>query len=243
MPAHIFVGIDPGVTTGFAVLRADPAVESAYKAVLPLGEHIERDILMPFHKEDAVSQEAPNLVGWERLAEDRYRTLNRYSSRYSEVTYRRDPNLKVDESERPADTRPYLWAEALKTASSAHEPAVAQAIADRLIRLREYEEFGPNDEDSSRIHFLCEKFTNNEKNASEPYLSPVRIRAGIEAILGEQMTSVTPSTSKTTWTDDRLKALGLYVPGPDHIRDAVRVAMVGFRAAQVHESGVGIAVM
>lgn len=59
----------------------------------------------------------------------------------------------------------------------------------------------------------------------DDFLSPVRIRSMIAYDFykrGRPFYGQSPSEAKTAFPDDRLKELGMYVPGPDHARDAVR---------------------
>ena len=74
-------------------------------------------------------------------------------------------------------------------------------------------------------------------------LSPDRVQAIIHALLlvdagGEaadrvllngQVLWLTASMAKTTITDERLKHMGLWIPGKRHARDALRHAITGYR--------------
>jgi hypothetical protein len=90
----------------------------------------------------------------------------------------------------------------------------------------------------------CESFVPMQNNRSEEFLSPVRIRAGIEARLsmtdphpdqarpgevGVPLYIQSPSDAITTYTNDRLRKLRMYTPGPDHINDAKRHCLLYIR--------------
>lgn len=91
----------------------------------------------------------------------------------------------------------------------------------------------------------CEKFTIRQMNQSEEFLSPVRIGNSIDARLsvmkpyGEEHVNdgiplywQTPSEALTTFTNPRLQALQMYTPGPDHVNDAKRHALLWLRKLQ-----------
>lgn len=69
--------------------------------------------------------------------------------------------------------------------------------------------------------------------------SPVRMVAMLQfceeqtALLDDGKVTVMPrSLPKETYTDARLRELGFYVAGPDHRRDAVRIALMALRRAR-----------
>ncbi len=90
----------------------------------------------------------------------------------------------------------------------------------------------------------CESFVPMKDNRDKDFLSPVRIRAGIEARLsmmdqvpeqtrpgevGVPLYVQSPSDAITTYTNDRLKRLRMYTPGPDHVNDAKRHCLLYLR--------------
>jgi hypothetical protein len=89
----------------------------------------------------------------------------------------------------------------------------------------------------------CESFTILQYNQEKDFLSPVRIRAGIEARLsvtrpphadplpsnGIPLFIQSPSDAKSTFTDERLRNLRMYTPGPDHVNDAKRHGLLHIR--------------
>jgi hypothetical protein len=84
---------------------------------------------------------------------------------------------------------------------------------------------------------VCESFTPKKPITSSEYLSPVRIAARIQfckdtSYTLAKLTYQTPSMAMKTATDERLKLGGLYVPGPDHIKDATRHAITFIRRAK-----------
>ena len=89
-----------------------------------------------------------------------------------------------------------------------------------------------------------ETFVVRQLNASDDFLSPVRIRAILQYELrkgllnrGDQLSvadkkrlwTQSPSEAKTTVTDSRLKLWNMFTPGPDHPRDATRHALLHLR--------------
>lgn len=88
----------------------------------------------------------------------------------------------------------------------------------------------------------CESFTILKPNQSEDFLSPVRIRAGLDMELSktrprdaEQIGSgvplfvQSPVDAKSAFTNERLKALRMYTEGPDHVNDAKRHCLLHIR--------------
>lgn len=69
-------------------------------------------------------------------------------------------------------------------------------------------------------------------------LSPVRIVAKLEYAAyrgeaGDSKVTVQPRTlGFQTFPDERLKRFGYYVEGPDHIKDATRIALTAMRRAK-----------
>lgn len=82
------------------------------------------------------------------------------------------------------------------------------------------------------------------KSTDPAALIPVRIAAqlrllrrlsqtGARPLLGDATVTLQGRTlAKQTYTDDRLREVGLYVPGSDHIRDATRQALTLLRRAR-----------
>jgi hypothetical protein len=72
-------------------------------------------------------------------------------------------------------------------------------------------------------------------------LSPVRIAAKVQLLsrlnmAGDSRVVLQGRTdAKNTFNDERLKAHGYYVPGPDHVRDAIRQALMALRRAAQSE--------
>jgi len=72
---------------------------------------------------------------------------------------------------------------------------------------------------------VCEDFILRTLNKNRDVLSPVRLTFGIQHLLharGRVAFLQQPAMAKTTATDERLKAWGLYRPGEEHARDATR---------------------
>lgn len=84
-----------------------------------------------------------------------------------------------------------------------------------------------------------ESFVIRQFNQDEDFLAPVRIRAAIQnrmSMMQEGPESAapalhaqTPSDAMNAFTNDRLKALRMYTPGPDHINDAKRHCLLWIR--------------
>lgn len=89
-----------------------------------------------------------------------------------------------------------------------------------------------------------ESFVPMKENRSHEFLSPVRIRAGLEARMsmmeqhpsqlragevGVPLYHQSPSDAITSFTNDRLKKLSMYTPGPDHVNDAKRHTLLYLR--------------
>jgi hypothetical protein len=84
-----------------------------------------------------------------------------------------------------------------------------------------------------------ESFVIRQFNQDDEFLSPVRIRAGIESRTSMMregsdedppvIHTQTPSDAMNAFTNDRLAALQMYTPGPDHVNDAKRHALLWIR--------------
>jgi len=79
----------------------------------------------------------------------------------------------------------------------------------------------------------AESFINLRNERDAAYLSPVRVRSMFQYALDDEfgviMDSQQPGDAKTSFSDIRMKAAGLYVPGPDHVRDALAHALLAIR--------------
>lgn len=89
----------------------------------------------------------------------------------------------------------------------------------------------------------CESFTPLQFNQSWEFLAPVRLGAMIrfglsraqrspweeESEIGVSLHMQSPSDALNAFTNARLKAMNLYTPGPDHINDAKRHALLWIR--------------
>lgn len=80
------------------------------------------------------------------------------------------------------------------------------------------------------------------RNTDEEVYSPVRINAQLQLLHYEgRMNDATLSfqgrtNTFHTYTDERLKRLQLYVPGPDHIRSATKHALMALRRARENKA-------
>lgn len=90
-------------------------------------------------------------------------------------------------------------------------------------------------QDFEAIGISIEDFKVNKVNGDEEFLSPVRIGRRVEGILMDirldEVIRWQMPARKAEFTDDRLQALGMYTPGPDHRRDATRHALIGRKYA------------
>jgi len=86
----------------------------------------------------------------------------------------------------------------------------------------------------------CESFVPRMMNKDWEFLAPPRLRAAISyqlsmehnhltGQLGVPLHAQSPSDAKGSFEDARLKALRMYTPGPDHIRDATRHCLLWIR--------------
>ena len=77
-----------------------------------------------------------------------------------------------------------------------------------------------------------EDFVVRQANMSREFLDPVRINEPIiwyNSIKGRDTHVQSPSDAKNTFDDGRLKEMGMYTPGPDHVRDATRHCLLHIR--------------
>lgn len=79
-----------------------------------------------------------------------------------------------------------------------------------------------------------ESFVPRQLNMSPEFLSPVRIGSAIAyglSILDEpvKIYKQSPSDALRTFTNDRLRQVRMYTPGPDHVNDAKRHALLWLR--------------
>ncbi|HEX4716147.1 MAG TPA: hypothetical protein VH164_14595, partial [Ktedonobacteraceae bacterium] len=86
---------------------------------------------------------------------------------------------------------------------------------------------------------VVEGFDFGNPNRDPEVYSPVRLAAMLTfcaertALLDSARVSIMPRTlPKEAYTDERLKALGYYVKGPDHMRDSVRIALTALKRAR-----------
>ena len=85
---------------------------------------------------------------------------------------------------------------------------------------------------------VVEDFVLRERTMGRNLLAPVRLTAGIaqEVLWSEKLIGVTvqsPSDAKSVVTDERLKALGLWIRGQQHARDACRHLALFLRKLKV----------
>lgn len=112
------------------------------------------------------------------------------------------------------------WAETL--VSSFGGKRELQAVSE-LLEIAEQLQGGP-------LFVAIEDFTVTRVDMSAAFLSPVRIGRRLEwaLISGGIARSVEfyLPARKAEFKDDRLKSLGMYTPGPDHMRDATRHLLI-----------------
>lgn len=89
----------------------------------------------------------------------------------------------------------------------------------------------------------CESFRVLRLDSSEDFVAPIRIRSAIQQQMsitkpldwqqgqpfGVPLFTQSPSDAINAFTNDRLKALRMYTPGPDHINDAKRHTLLWIR--------------
>lgn len=117
------------------------------------------------------------------------------------------------------------------------EALAAQAIADQILETHQFclEKTGGR---FGVKQISIEDFTLRERSKKRNLLSPVRLTSGVLAVLEGDDRSwfvgkpQSPSNAKTTMTDDRLRAHGLWVPGKPHARDALRHLVLAMRFYQ-----------
>jgi hypothetical protein len=107
----------------------------------------------------------------------------------------------------------------------------------------------------------CESFVPLQLNQSREFLAPVRIRAALDYELskirphgaseigqGVPLYTQSPTDAKSAFNNQRLQALRMYTPGPDHVNDAKRHGLLhirrlkplgieGFKAMHGYEEG------
>lgn len=97
----------------------------------------------------------------------------------------------------------------------------------------------------------CESFRVLQLNSSDEFVAPIRIRSGIEAQMsvmrpkgadriggGIPLFTQSPSDAISTFNNNRLKALRMYTPGPDHINDAKRHTLLWLRRMKADNRGI-----
>jgi len=95
-----------------------------------------------------------------------------------------------------------------------------------------------------------ESFVPLQLNQDKDFLSPVRIRAGIdlemsktrplgqrEVGLGVPLYTQSPSDAKSAFNNQRLTALRMFTPGPDHVNDAKRHCLLHIRRLKGNGAG------
>jgi len=80
----------------------------------------------------------------------------------------------------------------------------------------------------------CESFVPRQLNMSPEFLSPVRIASAVSyglSVLGKPVPVYrqSPSDALRTFTNDRLRQVRMYTPGPDHVNDAKRHCLLWLR--------------
>lgn len=88
----------------------------------------------------------------------------------------------------------------------------------------------------------CESFVPLKLNQDKDFLAPVRIRAGLDYELsktkphgadrignGVPLWTQSPTDAKAAFTNQRLEALRMHTPGPDHVDDAKRHDLLHIR--------------
>lgn len=97
----------------------------------------------------------------------------------------------------------------------------------------------------------CESFVPRKLIQDDDFVSPIRIRSGIDYALsmlkngasvrngrGAPLHVQAPVDALNVFTNERLKNLNMYRPGPDHVNDAKRHALLWIR--RLKESSRGI---
>jgi hypothetical protein len=79
----------------------------------------------------------------------------------------------------------------------------------------------------------CESFTNMRADRSRDYLSPVRVTAGfsyaVEDEFGITLLGSNPGDMKSAFGSLVIKELGMWIEGPDHVRDALGHVLFAIR--------------
>lgn len=79
----------------------------------------------------------------------------------------------------------------------------------------------------------AETFTVLMLDSSQDYVSPLRVRSAfsyaLEDEFGVRLMGNSPADAKNTFGALQLKHLGMWVPGPDHVRDALSHVLFGIR--------------
>jgi len=91
----------------------------------------------------------------------------------------------------------------------------------------------------------CESFVVQQFNQDKDFLSPVRLRSALDyelwrkrgsgssigrgGAVGIPLHAQSPSDAMNAFTNHRLQALRMYTPGPDHVNDAKRHALLWIR--------------
>jgi hypothetical protein len=93
-----------------------------------------------------------------------------------------------------------------------------------------------------RTLFVVESFTVTAHTARKsPQPEPMEVIGAVKFLArrgGSRLEMQTPSSAKRFATDTKLRQLGLWVPGQDHARDAIRhliLGIVSFTAGQARE--------
>lgn len=95
-----------------------------------------------------------------------------------------------------------------------------------------------DDEAGDVLLVVFEDFVLRNPSADRELLSPVRLTARFRDRTREAVYPlylISSSDSMKICSDDRLRVWGLYQPGPDHMKDAMRVAVLGARKYQGEE--------
>jgi hypothetical protein len=79
----------------------------------------------------------------------------------------------------------------------------------------------------------CESFTNMRADRSRDYLSPVRVTAAfsyaVEDEFGIKLLGSNPGDMKSAFGPLVIKELGMWIEGPDHVRDALGHVLFAIR--------------
>jgi hypothetical protein len=99
--------------------------------------------------------------------------------------------------------------------------------------------WGEVDDDSGDVLLIAiEDFVLRQSTRDRELLSPVRLTARFRDRMREIPLALwlfSPSDSMNICNDQRLRSWGLYVAGPDHIKDATRGAVLASRKYQSEE--------